>query len=119
VFGGELFAGHEAELAKLNPDKIYIENVRSLLGVPYSTALRFCETAVRQGFFTRRVEVLCPDNAVAASAASEAELPKLVRCWSEDDGHTVETELPTRDLKKVPFYRFNDDAAGILFRPST
>jgi hypothetical protein len=118
AFGGALGGREAAELARLNPDKIYVENVRSLLRVSHKTALSVCETAVRQGFFARSVEVLCPDNAVAASAPTEAELPETVRCWSEHDGDMVETEHATRDLAKVRFYRLNDESAAVLFRPT-
>ena len=48
----------EAEmLARLNPDKFYIENVRSILGVSHAAAAQICEAAVRQGVFERHVEV--------------------------------------------------------------
>jgi hypothetical protein len=101
----ESFAGREAYLAKLNPDKIYVENVRSLFDVSYTHAVRICETAVRQGLFARFVEVLCPDDVVAASAPSEAELPPHVRCLIEHDGEMEEKEFETAALKKLTFYR--------------
>ena len=102
-------------LARLNPDKFYIENVRSILGVSHASAVRICETAVRQGLFERRVEVKCPDGAVAASADSERNLPEMVKCWHEDDGHLEAEELPTKTLEKTTFYRFNDQTDSIPF----
>src|SRR2546423_7111465 len=90
----------EKALAELDPDKIYVENVRSVLHVSQQKAFDLCETAVRQGFFKRAVEVKCPDGAVAVSADSEADLPLTVHCWKEEeDGHYEEVELPTNTLQ--------------------
>lgn len=90
-----------------------MENVRSLLGVSYNTAVDLCEAAVRQGFFSRNIEVMCPDGAVAASAATEAQLPPTVRCWIREDGHLEEVELPTRSLDKIVSYRLNESSSVI------
>jgi len=99
----------EAEaLTTLDPSKIYIENVRSILNVSSSYAMRICETAVRQGLFERRIEVYCPDGGVIASARTETELPATVRCWKEEDGHHEEIDIPTASLRKEKFYRLNE-----------
>jgi hypothetical protein len=105
----------EDVLARLNPNKIYVENVRSLLGISHNQALRICETAVRQGYFERRVEVLCPDGRAAASAEVEANLPSIVTCWQEEDGHYQEVELPTSDLQKLTYYRLNEQETARLY----
>lgn len=110
-------SGIEEALADLNPDKIYVENVRSVLGVSYRKAVDICEIAVRQGFFQRRVEVKCPDGAVAASADSEAELPPIVHCWTEEeDGHYKDVELSTDTLQKVIFYKLNEQETAVLYK---
>lgn len=103
------------ELARLNPEKFYAENVRSILGVSYKSALRICETAVRQGIFERRVEVKCPDGAVAASADTEANLPSVVRCFRQEEQHFEMEEIPTAQLEKTVFYRLRDDADSIPY----
>ena len=102
-------SGREAELARLDPYKIYVENVRSVLGVSSSRAKRICETAVRQGLFSRCVEVSCPDGAIATSAQSEEELPEMVHCWQEEEGGLQEVEIATRRLPKTIFYRLKSD----------
>ena len=97
--------GTDAAISRLNPDKIYLENVRSALGVSSQRALDICEAAVRQGLFQRGVEVACPDGAIAASADTESGLPAHVRCWMEDEGHLEEVEIQTDTLPKIAFYR--------------
>ena len=112
---GALSEEESLRLSSLNPEKIYIENVRSVLGVSYSSATRICETAVRQGLFKRYIEVKCPDGAVAASADTEAQLPETVRCWTETDGHLEEAEFSTESLAKTTFYRLNEQPDSIPF----
>jgi hypothetical protein len=106
-FPGDPFHGRGKELARLNPEKFYVENVRNALGISTRRAQRICDIAVRQGLFERRVEVLCPDDVVAASARAEAELPERVRCW--DEREEVELEIETAKLRKVIFYRLLDE----------
>jgi hypothetical protein len=109
VFPEHFMLGNLEELTKVDPDRIYVENVRSVLGVSYKLARRLCETAVRQGAFQRNVEVVCPSGAVAASAPSEDQLPETVRCFTDEDGFAEEIELPTKELQKTVFYRLVDD----------
>jgi hypothetical protein len=105
---GESFSGDLQALGRLNPGKIYLENVRSILGVSSQSAQRICETAVRQGLFSRGVEVVCPDGAVAASAESEQRLPEIVRCWREANGEYEEVFVSSNKLPRVVFYRLSE-----------
>jgi hypothetical protein len=96
-------------LLQLNPHKVYVENVRSILGVSHREAVRILETAVRQGAFTKLIEVQCPDGSIAASAEREEDLPQTVRCWYEDDeGHLEEKYINSQLLRKSIFYRINE-----------
>jgi len=84
-----------------------LENVRALLGVSKKTARIICDTAVRRGTFIQYIGVLCPDKNIGASAESEASLPAVVRCIVERDGQYEEEELPTSELERITFYKFN------------
>jgi hypothetical protein len=95
-------------ISRLDPEKIYVENIRSVLGVSHGEAVRICETATRQGVFDRFVEVLCPDGVVAAEADAESDLPDLVRCWTDDGGQFDEVELPVSKLRKRVYYRLHE-----------
>lgn len=92
-------------ISKLDPDKMYVENVRSALGVSTSLARLVCETAVRQGAFERHVEAVGPDGSVAASARREGDLPGRVRLLTEHEGRFEEADLETASLPKTTFYR--------------
>ena len=92
-------------LAKLNPEKFYIENVRSLLGISHKEAKNLCEEGVIQGMFTEYIEIRCPDGAVAEYYEKHSIPPKTVKCWEEIDGGYEEREYPTYGLEKQVFYR--------------
>jgi hypothetical protein len=105
----KLSEAQAALLSQIDTHKIYVENVRSLLDITHAEAVRILETAVRQGVFEKRVEVLCPDGTVAASADNEDSLPPHVNCWVEDeDGHLEEADIPTKGLKRVVFYSVDE-----------
>src|SRR3984957_6760583 len=97
-------SGKVDAISRLDPDKIYVENIRSTLGVSHREAERICETAARQGVFDRGIEVLCPDGVVAAVADSESNLPLAVNCWSDDGGNIEEIKLPVGTLRKRVYY---------------
>ena len=107
-------AGLEKELSHLNPDKIYLENVRSILHVSAQTAFDVLETAVRQGFMRKGIEVRCPDGYVAVTADVDQQLPKSVRCWQEENGETLQVEMPTDKLEHVTFYKLNDKSRAAV-----
>ena len=104
---GDPLDGKEEALTQLNPQKIYLENVRSLLGVSARAAQQVCDSAVRRGVFQKRVEVVCPDGSVAASAEVESALPEKVKCLVEEDGGFHYEEHHTKSLRKCTFYQFN------------
>lgn len=109
---GDPLSGREDELTRLNPDKFYAENVRSLLDVSAGAAQQICETAVRQGLFRRGIELLCPDGSVAKTADTEAQLPPTVSCWVERDGDLEEQHFNKTDLRRLTFYRLIDTDRG-------
>ena len=95
-------------IERLDPDKIYVENVRRILETTERSARQACDAAVRQGIFSKYVEVLCPDGSQATYAGSEAELPEYVTCWVSDNGEEHPEEMRTSELDKLHFYRLND-----------
>jgi hypothetical protein len=91
-------------LARLNPDHIELENVRSALGISYSAARRVCDTAVRRGVFLPRTAIMCPDDSVARVLNDSDSIPETVQCVSEGELQT----LPTESLERREFYVLNE-----------
>ena len=95
-------------LSALDPEHIDVENVRSVLGISTVRARLICETAVRRGVFRRRIQVLCPDNSVAASAPTREELPSSVRCWQDIEGDLEPRSVSTEDLRTREVFALNE-----------
>ena len=96
--------GNIEALSRLNPDKIYLENVRSVLNISHRRAKFICDIAVKQGAFESWIEVRC-DGSVVATAKTEVDVPNTVRCWIERDGESEPIDMESADLPKVPFYK--------------
>jgi hypothetical protein len=107
VPGDPYMGGSPADIARLDPDKIYVENVRAAMRVSTKAAQLYCDTAVRQGIFDRWVEVTAPDDVVVASAPTEEGLPRTVHRWVERGGELEEVTLETGELPKRTFYRLH------------
>jgi hypothetical protein len=107
VPGDPFMGGNPAQVAKLNPNKIYVENVRAAMRTSTKRAQLYCDTAVRQGIFECFVEAIAPDDSVVASAPTEQELPPTVHRWVEQNGAVEEVTLQTVELPKRIFYRLH------------
>jgi hypothetical protein len=99
--------GNPAEVAKLDPNKIYVENIRAAMRTSTKRAQLYCDTAVRQGIFERFVEAIAPDDTVVASAPTQEQLPPTLHRWIEQNGEMEEVILQTVELPKRTFYRLH------------
>jgi hypothetical protein len=93
-----------AALSKIDPRRIYVENIRALLGSTSWMAKLICDTAVRQGIFAKKIQILCPDGTASAPLDDGDSLPIEVRCWREVDGEMEEIWERTDHLDKIEFY---------------
>lgn len=69
--------------SNIDPDRIYVENVRSLFGVPKRVARAVCDIAVEDGGFRRRYAVQCPNpdcGRVIQTFSSKEEIPEEICC---------------------------------------
>jgi hypothetical protein len=106
---GRFVARKEELIDQLDPDRIYIENVRSFFGLPFSAARLLCEQAVRERLFLRRLGVLCPTcNRILLVVSSPDEIPKTVRCELCEMGDREPHEFDRSDLRTIEFYKLND-----------
>jgi hypothetical protein len=95
----------------LDTQHIYVENVRALLGTNTWIARQICETAVRQGLFVKRIQVLCPDGTVALTVDDEKAVPEEVQCWREVDGEVEPVAERSERLDRLEFYQLVRPAA--------
>lgn len=76
------FVSRKREIVeRTNPDRIYVENVRSFFSVPYWVAHALCEAAVREGAFLRSYAVHCPTcDRIVLACGTRDEVPENLTC---------------------------------------
>jgi len=89
------------------PNRIYIENVRSFFGVPHRIAKAMCELAVRQGFFERCLAVLCPNDerVLIDTCEPNAILPNEISCEVCESLEVERSVFSPGECRTLPFYR--------------
>lgn len=95
-------------LSKINPYRIYIENIRALMGVDRKEAVFLTEMAVADGTLVKRYSVECPDPAcgiVIATYDSLEDIPQEIPCELCIDEHRNHQNPYAKEACEiVPFY---------------
>jgi hypothetical protein len=108
-FGVAVHARKEL-LEHTDPDRIYVENIRSFFRLPFSTAKFLCDTAVRAGFFERCIGLECPNEAcrrLIVAECSDAPLPASVTCEVCEGLERERFEFTKEECHAVVFYRLS------------
>jgi hypothetical protein len=80
-FLGKLIDRKLKVFERTDPERIYIENVRSFYNLPHFAARFFCDMAVKEGLFSKHYGVMCPnENRIIISYSSRKDIPELVKC---------------------------------------
>lgn len=89
----------------LDPERIYVENVRAAMNTSSLKARTFCEMAVAEGLFERKIGVICPsDGRILQSFDSETDFPKTITCivcQAEEREHEYKTSI----LQRIVYYK--------------
>ncbi len=98
-------------ITSTNPDRIYVENIRSFYRLNASAAKSLCEMAVKENLFKKRIGVECPTcNKIINQYDSEREIPEKIICDTclmlEHDKH----EFKKSEISKIEFYQLNKAA---------
>lgn len=92
----------------IDPGKIYIENVRSILNVSKSSAKVICEMAVKENLFIKQVGLICPyDQRIISHYNSVDEIPDEVTCHICESEEREKFTFKTSELQKIVFYQLN------------
>jgi hypothetical protein len=70
-------------LSHIDPERIYVENVRSFFNIQHQVARFFCEMAVKQKFFEKKYGIVCPNDdchRIITSINKISELPTEIKC---------------------------------------
>lgn len=95
-------------ISATNPDRIYVENIRSFYNLNTPTAKTLCEMAVKENLFKKRIGVECPDcGKLITHYNSEKDIPEKIVCDTclmlENDKH----EFKKSEISKIEFYQLN------------
>jgi hypothetical protein len=106
---GKFVARKEELIEQLDPDRIYVENVRSFFGIPSAAARFLCGLAVRDGVFVPWLGLMCPNcERIVLSARSEDEIPSKLLCEVCEMNGCERYEFDRSELKTIVFYKLND-----------
>jgi hypothetical protein len=92
----------------LDPKRISLENVRSLFNISTFEAKAICKTAVKDGVFTKRIGVYCPNKnceRIIKSYNSENEIEEIVDCENCELSGEEMHEFKSNLLKREEFYQ--------------
>lgn len=103
------FFKRKAELIeKTDPDRIYVENVRSFFNLPYSTAKRLCDMAVRQNFFRKKIGVFCKNDdckRIISVFDKMEDIPNEIECFVCQANEKEQFVFDKNELEIVEFYQ--------------
>ena len=90
---------------QIDAGKIYVENVRHFLNTSVEKARIFCEMAVQEKIFTRKIGLVCPnDNRIIQEYNDISEIPNTITCGVCEADGIERYSFNTADLKRITFY---------------
>lgn len=96
-------------LQDLDPDRIYVENIRHILGTNTGIAKWVCKIAVRKGYFQKFYAIECPNNncnRIVKSYSNLDEIPTEITCFLCQEDGVEKSTFSTENLNKIPFYKY-------------
>jgi hypothetical protein len=105
---GRFIDGRLDVLKKTDPDRIYVENIRSFYKMPYFVAKFFCEMAVRNNLFIKKIGVLCPNEGRIILIVDRVEdIPDVIHCDNCELLEEEKYEFNRKECQTIVFYKLN------------
>jgi len=94
-------------IKNVDPGKIQVENVRSVLNTSRRSAEIICEYGVQEGVFEKRVGFICPNEGkiIADFPYYEKNLPEFLTCNTCENSDVEPCVFRITDLEYVKFYK--------------
>lgn len=98
----------QTAIERIDPERIFVENIRAVFGLPHRVARFLLDVATREGSLERKIGVLCPyDRHIVKSFPddSERKAPETVHCFvCEAAGRDDSDHVPS-EMERLVFYR--------------
>lgn len=93
--------------------RIYVENVRAFYNLPTFAAKFFCELAVREDVFVKKIAISCPDcGRVIMSVSNKKDIPASIKCEHCELLEKDKFEFSLTDRDVMEFYQLTEDSNG-------
>jgi hypothetical protein len=92
-----------------DPNRIYVENVRSFFNISTRLAKYLCKIAVRQGIFRKKIAVECKNEnctRIIEVYDKEEDIPKEIKCFMCELEGKPEFTFETSHLNIVEYYQY-------------
>lgn len=107
---GNVIANKQALIESTDPDRIYVENIRSFFSVPHRVAKLLCEMAVKDRIFLKRYGYLCANEdceSLIFVSEKHIDTDDKIICETCELREKDTTKFNLKDLEEVTFYKLN------------
>lgn len=96
-------------LQATNPERIYVENVRSFFHLPHQAAKTLCELAVKEGLFKKKYAVSCPScGRIIESFDNVEKIPEELTCEICQDLEEPKYTFQKDELEIIEYYQLKN-----------
>lgn len=100
-------------LEATDPNRIYVENIRSFYNLPTFVAKFFCEMAVKENLFLKKTGVYCPEcERMVMSVEKLSQIPKKIKCDNCELLEKNNCEFTPKEKNLLVFYQLNENTNG-------
>ncbi|MCG8253188.1 hypothetical protein [Tenacibaculum finnmarkense] len=92
-----------------DPKRIYVENIRSFFNISTPIAIVFCEMAVKQNLFKKRIGIECRNcGKLIVHFNTTTDLPNKITCDNCQLLENEKYEYDKNEINKLIFYQINN-----------
>lgn len=107
-FIGSFIGKRMRVLEVTDPQRIYVENVRSFYNIPFRLAKLLCEMAVRDRLFVKKIGIYCPDcERLILTVDNYSQIPPNIKCSTCELLEKDTFEYEESEYKIIEFYQLS------------
>tara|TARA_R110002049_G_scaffold240328_1_gene413695 strand:- start:6466 stop:6804 length:339 start_codon:yes stop_codon:yes gene_type:complete len=96
-------------LSEIDPERIYVENVRSFFNFSTKFTRILCEMAVKEGFFRKMYGATCPNcSRIIKSYSSKSSIQEFIFCETCKDLGEDSFSFNKNEIEIIEFYQLVD-----------